>query len=150
MQRGGAGFGIGGKDCALDGGGAGPARKEGSVHVPATEPRQRKYCLGQDQAIGNDDDQIRRIRGQLSARRRIAQCLGLFDCNARRQRGLLDRACRKLASATRRAIRLGVDGDHLGTAGKAGLQRGNGKFRRTGKDQAHVLAGMADLELGNP
>jgi folate-dependent phosphoribosylglycinamide formyltransferase PurN len=131
-----AAFFVTGEDRALDRRRAAPARQQRGMHVPAAEARQRKHGLRQDQAIGDHHQQVGRLRGELLAHGLVAQRLRLLDRHASCERGLLDRTRPELASTPRRPVRLGVDRHHLRAAGKAGLEGGNGEFRRSGEHQS--------------
>jgi hypothetical protein len=64
------------------------------MHVPAAEPRQREHGFRQDQAVGDDDDEIGRVRREPLARGLVAQGFRLLDRHASRERGLFDRTRR--------------------------------------------------------
>ena len=60
LHDGHAGLRVAGEDRALDGRGAAPARQQRTVDVHAAEPRQIERRLRKDEAIGNDDEHVRR------------------------------------------------------------------------------------------
>ncbi len=111
---------IAGLHRALDRRGATPAREQGGVAVDAAQARGVEHHLRQDQAIGDHHHQIRLERSQLGLGLFVAQAGRLVDGNAMLDGELLDRARHQLLAATGGAIRLGVDGDDLVRAGRAG------------------------------
>ena len=84
-----AGFIVAGLDGALDRCGAAPAWQQRGVHIPAAEARDFQHRLGQNQAIGNHDQQIRRERPQGGLRGWITQGFGLQHRYRKRLRCLL-------------------------------------------------------------
>jgi hypothetical protein len=79
-------FGVARENRALDRSRAAPARQQGSVDVHATEARQRQDLRRQDEAVRDDDEDIRRPVSELDAALRRFQTRGLRERQARVER----------------------------------------------------------------
>jgi hypothetical protein len=106
------------------------------VHVPTAVLRDVEHRLRQQQAVGDDHDQVRRQRPQLRLHRLRAQRGRLEHLEPARQRVLLDPRHAQAAAAPRRPVGLGVDADDLGLAGGR-AQRGHGELGGAGEDDLH-------------
>ena len=147
LHDGHTGLGVARLDRALDRRRPAPARQDGGMDVDAAQARRLQHRLRQQQAVGHHHHQVGPIGGQALHIRRVLEIHRLLHRDGRLQRDLLDRAGCQLAPAPGRAVRLGVHRDHLVGRVDQGPQRGYGKVRRTGEDDAQ-RAGHDNWEPG--
>jgi len=106
------------------------------MNVDATEPWDVEHGLRQDQTVSDDDHDVGPITRELRDRRWITQLRGLLDVQVVRGRALLDRAHRHLLTATRRSIRLRINGHDAMTRSDQRCERRHGKLGRARKDDS--------------
>ena len=131
-----AAAGVAGLDRALDRRRTAPARQQRGMHVPTAVQRDVEHRLRQDQAIGHHHHQVGLERTQRLFRNGGPEVFRLQHRDAALHRLPLDRRRGQPATTACRAVRLGVDGHHLGLV-RGGAQAGHGEFRRAGEDDAH-------------
>jgi len=134
LHHGDAGLEVASLYCALDRRRAAPARQQGGVAVDAAQARRVEHHLRQDQAVGDHHHQVRFERRQLGLGLFVAQAGRLVDGYSVLDGELFDRARHQLLTTTRRAVRLGVDGNDVVLAGQQSLEVFGGEFRGAGKD----------------
>ena len=104
------------------------------MHVPATKPRDREHLARQDQAIGDDDRDIRCVGSEARARCGVLEILGLLDRKAQIERGLLDRTGAELAPATGRPVGLRIHCRNVHIFTPTRVQTRHGEIRRASKN----------------
>ncbi len=127
-----AGLFIAGHDRALDGGRPSPARQQRSMAVVAAVACPVEDCLGQKQAVGDNDGDIGAEGAKALALFLLPEIDGGQHCQAEQLRRLMDRRFLQIEpAAPARPRRLGIDGDDLMTGIEQQAQSGNRKFRRS-------------------
>ncbi len=103
--------------------------------APRQRGRSEAWTLTQ-QTVGHHHHQVGGQGAQVGDRPFVPEGRGLEDRQALGQGGRLDRAGGELAAASRRSVRLGVDGDDLLAGRQQGLQAGHREVRGAGEDDA--------------
>jgi hypothetical protein len=128
---------ITGEDGALDRRGAAPTRQQRGMDVDATEPGRFQDCARQSQTIGDHDHQVSPELAQLlDGLGIVLESLGLIHCQTAIERQCLHWAHLESASASGRAVGLGIDTDHFVPGIEQGSEAGDSKVRRAGENEA--------------
>ena len=104
------------------------------MDIETAEDRYIENCLRQDETVGDDYHQLRRVAAQLLESLGRAQRRRLLDRETELERMRLDRAGSDDASAPCRPIGLRVHRAHPMSRGVQGRERRHCKLRRAGKD----------------
>jgi hypothetical protein len=114
----------------------GEARQQGGVDVQAAARRNCQRGGGQDQAVGNDDEDLHLQRAQLGLCP-VAEALRRVNREPQRGCTLRNRRGAELAAAAGRAIRLGKDAGDLVPGRVQGVQGGDRELGGPGEGQPH-------------
>lgn len=130
-----AGFGFAVGDGPLDGGGSAVFGEERAVDIDVAEARQVEHPLGDDAAVGDDDDGVGGYGFEAGAEVEIGfEALGLEDGEAEGEGELLDGGDVELELAAGGAVGLGENESDFVARVDEGLEAGNGEFGGSAED----------------
>ena len=124
-------------DRPLNGGRAAPARQKRAVDVDAAVRRNVEHRLGQQLAVGDNDNDLGRQLAQACLLVLVFEGSRLIDRNVMLKRQLLDRGRGQNLLAALRLVRLRVDRRDLMTGIEQRLKARHREIRRAHENNAH-------------